>query len=107
MSTMADPVPVARPSRPILGGAMVLRGRSYLEEHQQYRPPHHDGHLGIDSMIEGIAVKASPTRTPSTYRGVPSPKSPPKVIESGLHHSLSHSNCQPPPGEVSNRMIAT
>jgi phosphoserine phosphatase len=102
---MADPIYVTRPSRPIFDGS--LRGRSYLEEHQQYRPPHQDGHQGIDSIIERVTMKSSPTRTPSTYKGVPSPKTPPKVIESGLNHTFSHTNCQPPAGQSSNRMIAT
>jgi phosphoserine phosphatase len=102
---MADPILVTRPLRPIFDRSM--RGRSYLEEHQQYRPPHQDGHQGIDSMIERVSLKPSPTRTPSTYRGVPSPKTPPKVIESGLNHTFSHTNCNPSAGQSSNRMVAT
>jgi phosphoserine phosphatase len=102
---MARPIPVARPSRPIFDGSM--RGRSFLEEHQQYRPPLQDGHQGIDSMMESVTLKSCPTRTASTYRGVPSPKNPPKVIDSGLNHTFSHTNCQPPAGQSSNRMIAT
>lgn len=102
---MAEAAPITRVARPILDGS--LRGRSYVEEHQQYRPPHQDGHQGIDSMIESLDLKTAVTKVPLVYKGIPSPKNPPRIIESGINHTFSHTNCQPPPGKSSNRLIAT
>lgn len=85
-----------------------MRSRSYLQEHQQYRPPQQDGHQGIDSIVEGLQhTAATAPKIVRKYSGVPSPKSPPKIIDSGLNHTLSHSNCQPAPGTKSDRLIAT
>ena len=85
-----------------------MRSRSYLQEHQQYRPPQQDGHQGIDSIVEGLQhSNVAAPKVSRTYSGVPSPKSPPKIIDSGLNHTLSHSNCQPAPGTTSDRLIAT
>lgn len=100
---MAGAATPARPARPILDGSM--RGRSYLEEHQQYRPPPQDGHQGIDSIIERLDIRTTQVR--KTYNGVPLPDIDYKVTESGISHGFSHSNCQPPQGQSSNRMIAT
>lgn len=95
----------ARAGRPSFGANM--RSRSYLQEHQQYRPPQQDGHQGIDSIVEGIQnTTVTPVKPVEKYNGVPS-KLPPKIIDSGLNHTLSHTNCQPPPGTTSDRLIAT
>jgi phosphoserine phosphatase len=103
MAPTAAPV---RSPRPVLNGS--VRSKSYLEEHQQYRPPHHDGHQGIDSMIENLDIKASTSvKLPLAYSGVPSTKGPATVVESGINHTFSHAHCQPSEGQASNRMIAT
>ena len=103
---MADIDTPTRAGRPSFGSNM--RSRSYLQEHQQYRPPQQDGHQGIDSIVEGIQnVKLDAPKTIHPYNGVPSPISPPKIIDSGLNHTLSHTNCQPAPGHRSDRLIAT
>jgi phosphoserine phosphatase len=92
--------------RPSLGNNM--RSSSYLQEHQQYRPPQQDGRQGIDSIVEASQqTSAAASKVIHAYNGVPSPKSPPKIIDSGLNHTLSHSNCQPSPGSSSDRLIAT
>lgn len=102
----AVPAPTSpRSGRPSLGN---VRGKSYLEEHQQYRPPQQDGHQGIDSIVESLSIGGSPSpKAAQKYNGVPSPRSPPRVVESGLEHTLSHSNCQPAEGTKSNKIIAT
>lgn len=117
LQRMADPrsrASAARPERPSFNGS--LRTKSFLEEHQQYRPPQPDGHQGIDSIVQTLHISkpssspaspTSPARTSSRYNGVPSSNSPPRVIQSGLDHTLSHANCQPPDGTRSNRLIAT
>jgi phosphoserine phosphatase len=87
-----------------------MRGRSYLEEHAQYRPPPPaDGHQGIDAIVESLALDASPAKPFVPYTGVPSSRdaSPPHIVDSGISHSLTHTNCQPAPGESSNRVVAT
>lgn len=99
------------PGRPRLGSGQ--RSSSYLQEFQQYRPPHKpESHFGIDTVVEDAAVGAPRSSTPPqsavpTYRGVPSPEHPPKVVESGLNHDLSHPNCAPPPGQKSSKLVAT
>lgn len=100
---MADSTPLARPGRPVLDGAM--RSKSFLEQMQQYRPPQNDGHQGIDSLIEDLSVSGSPDKSASSFKGVPSPHSPPRVVD-GVNHSLSHANCQPESGK-SDRIVAT
>ncbi|KAH8601789.1 phosphoserine phosphatase [Bisporella sp. PMI_857] len=105
---MATTTASTRASRPSFGASM--RSGSYLQEHQQYRPPHQDGHPGIDSIVEGLqraSVSSPPTKRMASFNGIPSPKSPPKIIDSGLNHTLSHAHCQPPPGAASDRLIAT
>lgn len=98
------------PERPRLGSGQ--RSSSYLQEFQQYRPPHKpENHFGIDTVVEDAPVSAPRNSTPpnavSTYRGVPSPEHPPRVVESGLNHDLSHPNCAPPPGHKSSKLVAT
>lgn len=96
-----------KPARPVLNGT---RGRSFLQEHQQYRPPQLDGHQGIDSVVEGLQLSNSlkPTEpAPTVFKGIPSTTSPPRIVDSGLKHTLSHPNCQPSQGTSSNRVIAT
>jgi hypothetical protein len=104
--TMAEHDVPAKAGRPSF--ATNMRSRSYLQEHQQYRPPHHDGHQGIDSIVEGLQQTSvtAPKNIPQ-FNGIPSPKSPPKIIDSGLNHTLSHTNCQPQLGTSSDRLIAT
>ncbi|KAI9050516.1 hypothetical protein LZ554_005678 [Drepanopeziza brunnea f. sp. 'monogermtubi'] len=97
----------ARLARPSLGSSM--RTGSYtLSEHQQYRPPQQDGHQGIDSIVEGVQNTRLEARKPiHPFNGVPDVKSPPKIVDSGLNHTLSHTNCQPAAGTHSDRLIAT
>lgn len=106
--------PVVLPNkaaRPVFGNG--LRGRSYLQEHQQYRPPQQDGHQGLDSMVESMQISDYPSlpapkkSSPVQFNGIPSPSFPPRIIDSGLTHTLSHSNCQPAAGTSSDRVIAT
>jgi len=100
------PARPAKATRPSFGTNM--RSSSYLQEHQQYRPPHQDGHHGIDSIVEGIQQAAvSLPKHVEPFNGIPSPKSPPKIIDSGLNHTLSHANCQPVSGVASDRLVAT
>ncbi|KAJ0123478.1 phosphoserine phosphatase [Diaporthe amygdali] len=109
------------------------RSSSYLQEFQQYRPPNKpESSFGIDTVVEDAsAASRTPAVTaaaaaavstsananananantpspPPAYRGVPSPDNPPKVVESGLNHDLSHPNCAPPPGASSQKLVAT
>ncbi|KAG9230938.1 phosphoserine phosphatase [Amylocarpus encephaloides] len=103
MSNMAK---VPRAPRPSLGG---MRSSSYLQEHQQYRPPQPDGHEGIDSIVERTQTASLHAGSPhkEAFNGVPSASSPPKIVDSGLNHTLSHANCQPAPSTSSDRLIAT
>lgn len=106
------PLPAAlspsRSPRPVLTPSM--RGRSFLDEHAQYRPPAPaDGHhQGIDSIVESASL-AAPAKPFVPYTGVPTQRdaSPPHIVDSGVSHSLSHANCQPAPGAASGRVIAT
>lgn len=94
-------------SRPRLDSAQ--RSSSYLQEFQQYRPPNKpDSHFGIDTVIEDAPAPRPlpPKSVTPPYRGVPSADNPPKVVD-GLSHDLSHPNCAPPPGQASNKLIAT
>ena len=85
-----------------------MRSNSYMQDHQQYRPPHQDGHQGIDSIVEYMQSQSLKSSAPvKAYNGVPSPKSPPKIVDSGVVHTLSHTNCQPAPGTRSDRLVAT
>jgi phosphoserine phosphatase len=103
MADQAAPVKVARPSF-----NANIRSRSYLQEHQQYRPPQQDGRQGIDSIVEGLRDTSVVSPKPiQPFNGVLSPQSPPTIIDSGLNHTLSHSSCQPPSGTQSDRLIAT
>lgn len=103
---MAESTAPAKTGRPSFGNN--VRSRSYLQELQQYRPPQQDGHQGIDSIVEGIQTSRLESPKPiHPYNGVPSPKSPPKIVDSGLNHTLSHANCQPLPGAIHERFVAT
>lgn len=101
------------------------RSSSYLQEFQQYRPPNKpESNFGIDTVVEdasgpargpaaAAAAASNPAPSPkgpspySGYRGVPSPDNPPRVVESGLNHDLSHPNCAPAPGASSQKLVAT
>lgn len=65
--------------------------------------------MGIDSIVEGVQNTRieSPHKPTHQFNGVPSEKSPPKIIDSTMNHQLSHTNCQPPAGEHSDRLVAT
>ncbi|CZT40891.1 related to phosphoserine phosphatase [Rhynchosporium secalis] len=103
---MAEVNPPTRPARPSLGGGM--RTGSFITEQKEYRAPQQDGHQGIDSIVEGVQHTTVEPRKPyQPYNGVPSEKTPPKIVNSGLNHTLSHTNCQPAVGTQSDRMIAT
>lgn len=110
MSSVSDTSP-NKPARPVFN--TYIRGKSYLEEHQQYRSTStQDGFNahGIDSIVESTHTIDRPVnaqRSAERYNGVPSTSSPPKITESNISHMLSHSNCQPPTGEFSDRIIAT
>ncbi|KAG0652212.1 O-phosphoserine phosphohydrolase [Hyphodiscus hymeniophilus] len=102
---MAENAPL-KAGRPSFGSNM--RSSSYMQEHQQYRPPQQDGHQGIDSIVEGLQhTTVTAPKITRKFSGVPSPQSPPKIIDSGLNHTLSHTNCQPAAGTTSDRLIAT
>jgi len=100
--------------RPSLSAAR--RGSSYLQEHQQYRPPNNtskpENHYGIDTVVEDLqaAKISSPGRHVSaataTFNGIPSAENPPTILEGGSHE-LSHPNCTPAPGTRSERLVAT
>lgn len=101
------------------------RSSSYLQEFQQYRPPNKpESNFGIDTVVEDASgqasgpaaaatiadavIKSTPSpKASALYRGVPSPDNPPKVVESGLNHDLSHPNCAPAPGASSQKLVAT
>jgi phosphoserine phosphatase len=103
---MADNDAPAKASRPSFGSN--IRSRSYLQEHQQYRPPQPNGHEGIDSIVEGLQSTSVNAPKPfQPFNGVLSPESPPTIIDSGLNHTLSHTNCQPQSGSTSDRLVAT
>lgn len=103
---MAELNAPARASRPSFNSN--IRSRSYLQDHQQYRPPQQDGHQGIDSIVEGLQSASVGSPKPFyPFNGILSPESPPRIIDSGLNHTLSHTHCQPRPGSISDRLIAT
>jgi phosphoserine phosphatase len=104
---MAEPAVPAKASRPSFNSN--IRSRSYLQDHQQYRPPQHDGHQGIDSIVEGLQSTsvATPPKSFQPFNGILSPESPPRIIDSGLNHTLSHAQCQPSDGSTSDRLVAT
>ncbi|KAK0656336.1 HAD-like domain-containing protein [Cercophora newfieldiana] len=104
---MADDAASNKQARPSMTAAM--RSSSFLKEHQQYRPPNKpENHYGIDTVVEDMqAAQASPPRQISPFNGIPSPENPPKIVESGVTHELSHPNCTPAPGTRSERLVAT
>ncbi|KAH8819091.1 HAD-like domain-containing protein [Xylogone sp. PMI_703] len=103
---MASETVYTRASRPTLSNGM--RSRSYVQEHQQYRPPQSDGHSqGIDSIVEDTRNTSISPKPIERYNGVPSPTKQPRIIDSGLAHTLSHVNCQPAPGTTTDRIVAT
>ena len=110
---MADVGAPAKQARPSMTPSM--RSSSFLQEHQQYRPPSKpENHYGIDTVVEDIQAsqissprQVSSTRQISPFNGIPSPENPPKIVESGLSHELSHPNCTPAPGTASERLVAT
>ncbi|KAJ2897898.1 uncharacterized protein MKZ38_004313 [Zalerion maritima] len=95
-------------TRPQLSSS--TRTSSFLAEHQQYRPPksHPEGHFGIDTVVEDLPTKSTPSpRNVAPFNGVPSPSHPPKVIDSGISHSFSHPNCASPGKTATDRLVAT
>ncbi|KAK3331045.1 HAD-like domain-containing protein [Apodospora peruviana] len=106
---MADQASPAKQARPSMSSSM--RSSSFLNEHQQYRPPSKpENHYGIDTVVEDLQATAI-THTPrqiSPFNGIPSPENPPTIVESGLSHELSHPNCTPTPGTASaTKLVAT
>jgi phosphoserine phosphatase len=92
------------------------RGRSYLEEHAQYRssalpaPPPVNGHATIDSIVEAAIPNTNGTGKETAPRVVPLPVAPIHgvplggnggrkhvVAEAGTSHALSHAGCQAAP----------
>ena len=118
MTTRNDSPSKPAPVRPRLDASR--RSSSYLQEFQQYRPPNKpESNFGIDTVVEDasgpargpaaaatVADANNPT-SPRAYRGVPSKDNPPRVVESGLNHDLSHPNCAPAPGASSQKLVAT
>ncbi|KAK4452935.1 HAD-like domain-containing protein [Podospora aff. communis PSN243] len=104
---MADDAPSNKQARPSMTAAM--RSSSFLKEHQQYRPPNKpENHYGIDTVVEDMqAAQLSSPRQISPFNGIPSPENPPKIVESGVTHELSHPNCTPAPGTHTDRLVAT
>ncbi|EGS22747.1 phosphoserine phosphatase-like protein [Thermochaetoides thermophila DSM 1495] len=95
-----------RASRPSLTPGM--RSSSFLKEHQQYRPPQKpESHYGIDTVVEDLQTASTSQRRPSLFKGIPSPENPPKIVDSGVTHDLTHPNCTPRPGSYTDRLIAT
>jgi len=95
-----------RQARPSMTTAM--RSSSFLKEHQQYRPPHKpEGHYGIDTVVEDLQAAPVSPREISHFKGIPSAENPPKIVDSGLSHELSHPDCTPRPGQQFERLIAT
>jgi phosphoserine phosphatase len=88
----------------------VMRSSSYLNDHQQYRPPRQpDPHQGIDTVLEdnlSTSNGASP-KPYAPFSGIPSEENPPVIVESGLSHSYTHPNCAPCDGEKTDRLVAT
>lgn len=105
-STMADESASPKPVRPSIG---AMRSSSFLQEHQQYRATNKpENHYGIDTVVEDIqATQITSPRPVPTFNGVPSPENPPKIVESGITHELSHPNCTPAPGTKSDKLVAT
>lgn len=100
-------------ARPSLG-ASQRRSSSYLREHQQYRPPSKpENYYGIDTVVEDLNAPSitppqqSSSSSGSQFNGIPSSKNPPRIVESGLNHELSHTNCAPSPGKKTSRLVAT
>ncbi|KAK4466943.1 HAD-like domain-containing protein [Cladorrhinum samala] len=108
---MADePATAAKQGRPSMTAAM--RSSSFLREHQQYRPPTKpENHYGIDTVVEDLQTTTiSPPREAApatTFKGIPSAENPPTIVDSGLSHQLSHPNCTPLAGGITDRLIAT
>jgi phosphoserine phosphatase len=95
-----------RQGRPSMTAAM--RSSSFLRDHQQYRPPHKpENHYGIDTVVEDLQATSVSPREITHFRGVPSPEHPPKIVESGLSHELSHPDCTPRPGTHTEKLVAT
>ncbi|KAL2121956.1 hypothetical protein VTJ04DRAFT_2411 [Mycothermus thermophilus] len=96
-----------RQNRPTM--ATIARSGSFLHEHQQYRPPSQrpEGHPGIDTVVEDLKPTSGSPRDAFHFKGVPSPDNPPKVVDSGVTHDLSHPNCTPRPGQSIDRLVAT
>ncbi|OAA47083.1 phosphoserine phosphatase [Metarhizium rileyi] len=85
------------------------RSSSYLSDHQQYRPPKKpETYHGIDEVVEGSPPpKSTSPKAALPFRGVPQDDMPATIVDSGVSHSLSHPNCAPPPGQKSDRLVAT
>ncbi|KAL1843887.1 hypothetical protein VTJ49DRAFT_6830 [Mycothermus thermophilus] len=96
-----------RQSRPTM--TPIMRSSSFLREHQQYRPPSQrpESHYGIDTIVEDIKPTQASSQNACHFKGVPSPDNPPKVVDSGVSHDLSHPNCTPRPGDRIERLVAT
>ncbi|EPE04661.1 phosphoserine phosphatase [Ophiostoma piceae UAMH 11346] len=104
---------------------LTSRGSFSLELPQSRRRPESTQprpatHYGIDEVVEDGAddvsqppivpgVVAAKPHMPRRFSGVPDPKSPPTVVDSGIAHDLIHVNCTPMPGvaRAGERLIAT
>ncbi|KAI1325682.1 phosphoserine phosphatase [Xylariaceae sp. FL0255] len=88
---------------------LTMRSSSYLQDHQQYRPPQQpESHFNIDAVVEDMqGSRISPAKSFSPFNGVPSKDDPPPRIVDGLSHEFTHPNCAPARGTSSQRVIAT
>ncbi|OAA62482.1 phosphoserine phosphatase [Niveomyces insectorum RCEF 264] len=130
---MATPARAPLPSR----GSFSLELPYNRRRHDHNQAPRPANHYGIDEVVEDnadavssraplksqqlqqqqqpalkpqtAAAQAKP-QLPRRFSGVPDPRSPPVVVDSGVVHELIHVNCTPMPGVVarpSDRLVAT
>ncbi len=86
-----------------------MRSNSYLSDHQQLRKPLlPDPHHSIDTVVESQAPhRASPNPPGLPFRGIPSEEIPPIIVQSGVTHGFSHTNCASEAGRAVERLVVT
>ncbi|KJR82637.1 phosphoserine phosphatase [Sporothrix schenckii 1099-18] len=119
----------ASPALPVGFSLELPREGRRLNHGQASRPA---THYGIDEIVESCSedvpsqplspihpdstgsmikneIRSAKSGLPRRFSGVPDPKSPPVVVDSGIVHELIHVNCTPVPGvsPSGNRLIAT
>ena len=96
----------ARAGRPMLRHGSATGG-SFLNDHQQYRPPAQD--QGIDGVLESSQDALLNTQyavRPGVINSPSDGSSPSRIKDSGVIHAMSHRNCQPGP-EDGEKLVAT